>query len=74
MRILKNKMFICSGCESNRLFHTRKVLAALMETRETINGNARQQKETDKKIKEISKRSGDFTNRFGEVVNKKTVT
>ncbi|MCL2185729.1 MAG: hypothetical protein FWB86_07760 [Treponema sp.] len=45
-----------------------------METRETINGNARQQKETDKKIKEISKRSGDFTNRFGEVVNKKTVT
>ena len=38
-----------------------QVWAALMENRE-------QQKETDRQLKEIGKRFGDFTNRFGEVV------
>ena len=38
-----------------------QVWAALMENRE-------QQKETARQIKEIGKRFGDFTNRFGEVV------
>ena len=30
--------------------------------------NAASQKETDKQIKEINKRHGDFTNKFGEIV------
>jgi len=38
-----------------------QVWAALMENRE-------QQNETDRQIKEIGKRFGDFSNRFGEVV------
>jgi len=56
-----------------------QVWAALMEDRERQKEAARRQeetdrqikeaqKETDRQIKEIGKRFGDFTNRFGEVV------
>jgi hypothetical protein len=49
-----------------------QVWAALMETRERQEENARQMKESredyERQIKELNKRFGDFTNRFGEVV------
>jgi hypothetical protein len=59
-----------------------QVWAALMENREQqkenaerqketdrlMKENAERQKETDRQMKELNKRFGDFTNRFGEVV------
>jgi len=44
-----------------------QVWAALMETRERQEENARQQEETDRQIKDINKRFGEYSNRLGEI-------
>ena len=46
----------------------REVAVSQKETDRLIKENAASQEETAKQIKEINKRHGDFTNKFGEIV------